>query len=133
MNRVLLQWEKIFNVKLIHFILSIIWLLIYVPIFYKKLHRYSYKIDGWIFQKTVQLMPRKLKFRKNSGWVFRRIRSVHMSSTSVIIVDPILSRGRNWPINTNLPWALWWNLMEIKGWNCHTTNQIQLKDFYMSF
>ena len=40
--------------------------------FVQKLNRYSPKIDGWIFQKSVQLMPRKLKFRKNTGWVFQK-------------------------------------------------------------
>ena len=39
---------------------------------FQKLNRYSQKIYGLIFQKSVQLMPRKLKFRKNTGRVFQK-------------------------------------------------------------
>ena len=44
--------------------------LAHTPIFYKKLNRYSQKNQGWIFQKSVLLMPRK--FQKNTGWVFQK-------------------------------------------------------------
>ena len=42
------------------------------PDILQKLNRYSQKIDGWIFQKSVQLIPQKLKFRKNTEWVFQK-------------------------------------------------------------
>ena len=37
---------------------------------WQKLNRFS-KNAGWIFQKSVQLILRKLKFWKISGWVFK--------------------------------------------------------------
>ena len=33
---------------------------------------YSKNSDGWIFQKSFQLMPRKLRFQKTTGWVFQK-------------------------------------------------------------
>ena len=54
------------------------------PIFYKKKrNRYSQKIDGWIFQKSVKLMPWKLKFRKKTGWVFQKSVCVTPRKTEV--------------------------------------------------
>ena len=43
----------------------------------------SQKTDGWIFQKLVQLMPRKLKFRKNTGRVFQTSVSVNPRKTEI--------------------------------------------------
>ena len=41
------------------------------PDIVQKLNKYSQKIDEWIFQKSVRLISWKLKFRKNTGWVFQ--------------------------------------------------------------
>ena len=42
------------------------------PDILQKLNKYSQKIDGWIFQKSVQLMPRKSTdfATKNFCWIF---------------------------------------------------------------
>ena len=39
--------------------------------YWQILDEFSWIKPGWIFLKSVRLMPRKFKFRKNTGWVFQ--------------------------------------------------------------
>ena len=45
----------------------------------QKLNSFTYEIfGGWVFQKSVLLMPQKLKILKKNGWVFTEIGLCHV-------------------------------------------------------